>query len=49
MLKLPAGSSTPTVLPFIDLSEPFSVAVDSAGNIYVTDMVNARVLKLPAQ
>ena len=37
VLKLAAGSSTPTVLPFTGLSAPRAVAVDTAGNLYVTD------------
>ena len=37
MLKLAAGSATQTVLPFTGLNSPSGVAVDSAGNVYVTD------------
>jgi serine/threonine-protein kinase len=48
VLKLAAGSSTPTVLPFVGLESPSGVAVDSAGSVYVTDVHNKRVLKLPA-
>ena len=47
VVKLAAGSSTPTVLPFTGLRGPMGVAVDSAGNVYVIDQ-NDRVLKLPA-
>jgi serine/threonine-protein kinase len=36
------------VLPFTGLSNPLGVAVDTAGNLYVTDTYNDRVLKLPA-
>jgi serine/threonine protein kinase, bacterial len=43
-----AGSNTPTVLPFTGLWLPSDVAVDSIGNVYVADLVNNRVLKLPA-
>jgi serine/threonine protein kinase, bacterial len=48
VLKLAAGSSTPTVLPpsFASLNGPYGVAVDHAGNVYVTD--GQRVLKLAA-
>jgi serine/threonine protein kinase, bacterial len=48
VLKLAAGSATPTVLPFTGLNGPIGVAVDTAGNLYVTDMNNNRVVKLPA-
>jgi serine/threonine protein kinase, bacterial len=46
VLKLAAGSSTPTVLPFTGLSVPHRVALDTAGNVYVADA--KRVLKLAA-
>jgi serine/threonine-protein kinase len=36
------------VLPFTGLSGPAGVAVDTAGNLYVTDQSNNRVLKLAA-
>lgn len=48
VLKLPAGSSNPTVPPFTGLSKPTGVAVDGAGNLYVADTGNNRVLKLAA-
>ena len=48
VLKLAAGSSTPTELPFTGLSSPGGVAVDSTGALYVTDPGNNRVLKLAA-
>jgi DNA-binding beta-propeller fold protein YncE len=37
-----------TVLPFTGLTNPSSVAVDAAGNVYLTDTGNDRVLKLAA-
>jgi DNA-binding beta-propeller fold protein YncE len=48
VLELAAGSDTPTVLPFTGLNHPSGVAVDTAGNLYVTDGYNNRVLKLAA-
>jgi serine/threonine-protein kinase len=36
------------VLPFTGLKYPVHMAVDSAGNLYVTDTYNNRVVKLPA-
>jgi DNA-binding beta-propeller fold protein YncE len=48
VLKLPAGSNTPSVLPFTGPLSPWGVAVDSAGNLYVTDQGNNRVVKLVA-
>ncbi|HEU4362160.1 MAG TPA: protein kinase [Mycobacterium sp.] len=47
VVKLPAGSSKPSVLPFSGLYQPQALAVDSAGAVYVTDF-NNRVVKLPA-
>jgi serine/threonine protein kinase, bacterial len=47
-VKLAAGSATQTVLPFTGINNPYGVAVDSAGNLYVTDAVNNQVVKLPA-
>ena len=41
-----AGSSIQEVLPFTGIIRPFGVAVDSTGNVYVTDLSN-QVLKLP--
>ena len=39
---------TQTVLPFTGLSDPSGVAVSSAGDVYVTDYTNSRVLELAA-
>ena len=47
-MKLAAGSNTQTVLPFTGLIGPIGVAVDAAGDLYVTDAFNNRVLKLAA-
>jgi DNA-binding beta-propeller fold protein YncE len=38
----------PTLLPFTGLTYPSGVAVNSAGDIFVTDSLNDRVLKLAA-
>ena len=48
-LRLAAGSTTATALPFTGLNAPSDLAVDTSGNVYVTDRGNNRVLKLPAQ
>ena len=48
VLKLAAGSTTQTVLPFTGLNGPYGVAVDTAGNLYDADTGNNRVLKLAA-
>jgi serine/threonine protein kinase, bacterial len=48
VLKLAAGASSTTVLPFNGLKEPGAVAVDPPGNVYVLDDGHFRVLKLPA-
>jgi len=48
VLKLAAGTSSPTVLPFNDLDIPSDVEVDAAGNVYVTDLGTNRVSKLAA-
>ena len=39
----------PTPLPFTGLENPVAVAVDNAGNIYVADGGNDKVLKLAAE
>ena len=48
MVKLAADSSTQKVLSFTGLNWPKGVAVDAAGNLYVTDYSNNRLLKLAA-
>jgi serine/threonine-protein kinase len=54
VLKLAAGSSAQAVLPFTRIDAPQGgssfgdVAVDAAGNLYVTDEGMNRVLKLAA-
>jgi hypothetical protein len=40
--------SSQIVLPFTGLNGPTYVAVDAAGNLYVNDTGNGRVLKLPS-
>jgi serine/threonine-protein kinase len=47
VLKLPAGSSRPTELPFSGLNRPRGVAVDGTGTVYVSDSDN-QVVKLAA-
>ena len=42
------NASRQTVLPFSFLGRPWGVAVDTAGNLYVTDNANARVVELAA-
>lgn len=37
MVMVSAATGRPTVLPFAGLDEPEGVAVDAAGNVYVTD------------
>jgi serine/threonine protein kinase, bacterial len=44
----PASPSGQSVLPFSELGTPSGVAVDSAGNVYVADSGNSRVLELAA-
>jgi serine/threonine protein kinase, bacterial len=42
------SQTSQVALPFNGPDHPSGVAVDSAGNLYVTDDDNNRVLKLPA-
>ncbi|MDP7738083.1 serine/threonine-protein kinase PknD [Mycobacterium paragordonae] len=44
----PSPSPTEVALPFAGLSGPLGVAVDGAGNVYVADNGNNRVVKLDA-
>jgi streptogramin lyase len=49
--SLPGSAPPPSrqvLLPFTGLSRPWGVAVGSAGNVYIADSKNNRVLKLPA-
>jgi serine/threonine-protein kinase len=49
VLKLAAGSDTQSVVPFTGLKFPDAVAVDNAGDVYVTDSHRTgRVLELMA-
>ena len=48
VLKLAAGSNTQVVLPFTGLKGVVDVAVDPAGNVYVVDGGNKRVIELAA-
>ncbi|WP_372516932.1 hypothetical protein [Mycobacterium szulgai] len=48
MLKLDAGTSNQSVLPFTGISAPWGIAVDGAGNIYITEHDTNVVAKLPA-
>ena len=47
-MKLAAGSATQTVLPFTGLNAPTVWRWTAAGNVYVADHGNNRVLKLAA-
>jgi serine/threonine-protein kinase len=48
VVKLAAGSNTPTALPLTGLNTPLGVAVDNAGTVYVADRGNDRTVKLVA-
>jgi serine/threonine-protein kinase len=45
---LPTGATSQIELPFTGLNRPTGVALDTEGNVYVTDTGNNRVLELPA-
>ena len=47
VMRLVKASNTAITLPFNGLNGPQGVAVDGAGNVYVADAGNNRVLKLP--
>jgi serine/threonine-protein kinase len=47
-MRLRKDTTASITLPFNGLKGPQGVAVDSAGNVYVADAGNNRVLKLPA-
>ncbi len=49
VLRLAVQATAPTELPFTGLNGPSGVALDSAGDAYVADTLNNRVLKLPRQ
>src|SRR6516164_3474571 len=44
----PSSRPSQVELPFTGLNSPTELAVDGVGDVYVTDEVNNRVLKLPA-
>ncbi|OBG03180.1 serine/threonine-protein kinase [Mycolicibacter sinensis] len=48
VMKLAAGSATPTELPFQGLASASDITVDRSGAVYVTDFRNKRVRKLSA-
>jgi hypothetical protein len=48
VVKLAPGSNEQTVLPFTDLESPGGLAVDGAGNVFVSDTHKYRMLELPA-
>jgi sugar lactone lactonase YvrE len=41
------GYGSPTTLPFSVLGNPYGIAVDSAGDVFVADLGNNRVVELP--
>jgi serine/threonine-protein kinase len=49
VVRLPAGSASQEVLPFNGLAAPWAIATDEAGSVYVTDVTNLSVVKLPVR
>jgi DNA-binding beta-propeller fold protein YncE len=49
VVKLTAGSSKQEALPFQHLESPAGIAVDTKGNVYVSDDRTNKVVKLDAQ
>jgi large repetitive protein len=47
VLKVPAGGGSQTTVGS-GLSQPFGVAVDGAGDVFIVDVGNSRVLEVPA-
>jgi NHL repeat len=43
VLELPAGWPAPSELPFSSLNQPNAVAVDTTGDVYVTDGGKAKL------
>jgi hypothetical protein len=46
LVQLAAGSTAATQLPFTGVNDPHGVAVDSKGNVYVTDRADAGIVEL---
>jgi serine/threonine-protein kinase len=47
VVKLPAGSNYPIVLPFTGLNRPAGLWVDGKSGLFIVDQYNNRVLNLP--
>src|SRR6185437_4077740 len=47
VLMLPGGVAPQTEVPVTGLNRPIGLAVDAAGNVYLADNKNRRVVKLP--
>jgi serine/threonine-protein kinase len=48
VVELASGSNTQTVLAITGLRTPADIAVDAAGNVYVSDQEQQQVVKLAA-